>query len=296
MVSTQHEGLVQLVRDRPAFAAELLGELHGVEIPPFREARMADSTLNHPAGVEIRSDAAVLFEQGPPVFGVIVEAQLQDDNRKHYTWPLYAITARARHECPFAVLVFAPDPPIARWAGRPIDLGGGWTFCPRVIGPDLVPKLTDRDRACADPQLAVLSTIVHGRGDVDTAVRIAAAAFAAADRLPKYDQRLLYLRLIEDSVSDKAREELSMQAQPKRLMDELQGRYIAQGREEGRVEGRVEGRSEGLSEALLKLLAQRGLAVSESQQQTIATCTDISLLDRWLGLALSVSSVDELLR
>ena len=33
MVSLKHEGVLELVRDRPAFAADLLGELLGVQVP-----------------------------------------------------------------------------------------------------------------------------------------------------------------------------------------------------------------------------------------------------------------------
>ena len=39
MVSLLHEGVIKLVRDRPAFAADLLGQLLDVEVPRFTEAR-----------------------------------------------------------------------------------------------------------------------------------------------------------------------------------------------------------------------------------------------------------------
>ena len=57
---------------------------------------------------EYHADAVVLFVEDRPVFGAIVEAQLQRDERKRYTWPQYAVGARARHECPFAVISPAP--------------------------------------------------------------------------------------------------------------------------------------------------------------------------------------------
>lgn len=148
-VSSIHEGLLELVRDRPAFAADLLTGVLDVRIPRFAEARIADSTLNQATPVENHADAAVLLVEGDPVLGVIVEAQLQEDARKHYTWPLYAIAARARHECPFIVLVVTLDTQVALWASRPIDLGDGMMFRPRVIGPDAIPKLVDADHGNA---------------------------------------------------------------------------------------------------------------------------------------------------
>ena len=61
MVSLKHEGVLQLVRDRPAFAADLLGDLLAVKVPAFRKARCVDVTLSQVAPAEYRADAVVLF-------------------------------------------------------------------------------------------------------------------------------------------------------------------------------------------------------------------------------------------
>ena len=189
MVSLKHEGLIKLVRDRPAFAADLLGELLAVKVPPFSKARLVDVTLNQVKPAEYRADAVVLFTRGKPVFGAIVEVQLRPKKRKRYTWPLYAVGARARERCPFVVLVVTPSAATAKWAARPIELGGGNQDRPLVIGPDGVPKLTDHARARREPQLAVLSVMAHGRGKVTTAAAIGTAAARAISRLPTAAQR-----------------------------------------------------------------------------------------------------------
>ena len=88
----------------------------------------------------------------------------------------------------------------ARWAARPIDLGGGNQYTPLVIGPDGVPKLTDPGRARREPQLAVLSVMAHGRGELETAAAIGVAAAKAIHRLPE-EQRVLYSLLIEANLS-----------------------------------------------------------------------------------------------
>jgi hypothetical protein len=49
MVSLKHESVIKLVRDRPAFAATLLGDLLAVKVPPFSEARCVDVTLTQVA-------------------------------------------------------------------------------------------------------------------------------------------------------------------------------------------------------------------------------------------------------
>ena len=95
MPSMIHEGVIALIRDEPAFAASLLRELLGVHVPRFTEARLAEATLNELVPVEYYADAVVVFDDADcnrrPVFGAIFEVQLQRDDRKHYTWPLYAI-------------------------------------------------------------------------------------------------------------------------------------------------------------------------------------------------------------
>src|SRR5690349_2379201 len=204
MVSLKHEGLVKLMRDRPAFAAELLGDLLAVKVPPYSKAELVDVTLNQVRPAEYRADAVVLFTRRKPVFGAIIEVQLRPKKRKRFTWPLYAVGARARERCPFVVLVVTPSVATAKWAARPIELGGGNQFHPHVVGPEGVPKLIDGARARREPQLAVLSVMAHGRGERTTAAAIGAAAAHAVSRLPD-EQRVLYSLLIEANLSEAAR-------------------------------------------------------------------------------------------
>jgi hypothetical protein len=185
MVSLLHEGVIKLIRDRPAFAADLLGDVLKLKVPHFSRARLVDVTLNELVPVEYRADAVVVFSKKKPVFGVIIEAQLGPDKEKRFTWPLYAVGARAREQCPFVVLVVTPNAATARWAARAIELGGGNRYWPLVVGPDGIPKVTEHARARREPQLAVLSVMAHGRGEVETAVAIGAAAATAILRFPR---------------------------------------------------------------------------------------------------------------
>lgn len=157
MPSLLHEGVLELVRKQPTFAAGLLGQLLDVDVPRFTSARLADTVLNKVVPIEFRADAVVVFEAGAPVFGAVIEAQLQRDDDKLYSWPYYATGARAYHRCPFAVVVVTPDESTALWAGQPIELGGGNQYRPLVVGPNDIPKVTDRDEASRQPELAMLS-------------------------------------------------------------------------------------------------------------------------------------------
>jgi hypothetical protein len=286
MVSFKHEGLAKLVRDRPAFAADLLGELLDVKLPPFSKAQLVDVTLNQVRPAEYRADAVVLFSRRKPVFGAIVEVQLRPKKRKRFTWPLYAVGARARERCPFVVLVVTPSVATAKWAARPIELGGGNQYKPLVIGPEGVPKLTNHARARREPQLAVLSVMAHGRRDVATAVPIGVAAVRAVSRLPE-EQRLLYSLLIAANLSEAARKAIEMEPGLVNYFNQAQRRNFERGIAEGKAQGKAE--------AVLKILMRRRLTVTAAQRRRILACTDVAMLERWLDRSLSASSVEELL-
>ena len=149
--------------------------------------------------------------------------------------------------------------------------------------------VTDHDRARREPQLAVLSVMAHGQGNVETAAAIGSAAAWAILPFPE-DQRLLYSLLIESNLSEAARKAIEMQPGLEKFFSETQRRNYEQGRAEGKAEGRLEGEAM----ALLKILARRGLTLTADQRRDIIACTDLALLGRWLDRSLSVGSAEEL--
>jgi hypothetical protein len=70
----------------------------------------------------------------------------------------------------------------------------------------------------------------------------------------------------------------------------------SEGRAEGRSEGRAEGRSEGRAESIVNILTVRGLDVSEETRETILSCREESILDRWLRRALTVEVSGDIFR
>jgi hypothetical protein len=283
MPSLFHEGIIALVRERPELAADLLRELLHVRLPVFTEARLAEASLNDIIPAEYRADAVVLLVDGKPVFGIILEAQLQTDADKGFTWPTYAVAARARHRCPFVLLIVTPDAGTARWAAQPVELGGGNVWKAFVVGPDGIPAITDPQKAADEPELAVLSVMAHGRAeDVNTAVAVASAAAAGVAGLPE-PLRVLCLALIESSLGNAARKSFEMLPQGQQFFSETMRRSFAQGE------------AMGEAKALVRFLEKRGLVVSDSHRERILACTDIAVLDAWLDQATTVSNVDELL-
>jgi len=294
-VSFPHEGFIELVRNRPDLVADLLTRSLRVEVPRFTRAKLIEPTLNEVVPVEHFADALVLLTtQDRPTLGVIVEAQLRRDDRKHYTWPQYAMNARARHKCPCIVVVVTASPRVARWASQPIDVGNGTVFRQHILGPQTIPKLTDAERAAREPELAVLSAMAHGRSNTPTARRIAIAAFTGLSRLADDDRRVLYSLMVERALSVALRRTLEMQPDIRKFMSASQRRSYDKARAEGEIKGKVAGKVAEKAETVLKILAKRGLPVTARQRRKIRECTDPATLDRWFDRAFSVASIDEI--
>jgi hypothetical protein len=286
-----HEVLIDLFRQRPLLAPELLRDALGIELPEFAEARIEAATLGELAPAQFHADLVVLLQQGAPVLGIIVEAQLQRDDDKLFSWPAYAATLRARSRCPTCVLVVTPEDAVARWAGALEGGGPGWLFKPLVVGPGVVPVVTEPAVASAMPELAVLSALAHGQDA--NALEIAVAALGAVAGLPDEAARV-YSDLILDALNKAARRKLE------ELMDESKYVYKSdfaikhQGL--GRAEGRAEGLAEGKASSILTILQVRGLSVTQRERDQLLACKDLSLLEEWTRRALSAASTAEVLQ
>ena len=82
-------------------------------------------------------------------------------------------------------------------------------------------------------------------------------------------------------------------AQGNPVIQNLEATVRSEGKAEGLAEGRAEGRAEGSAEAILRVLAARGIAVSEVQRQEFLGCHDLDRLARWLDRAVMASSAEE---
>jgi len=294
MPSMAHEILVDLFKCRPSLAAELLDEVLGVPLPAYTEARVTSADLTEIQPAEYRADLVVLLLEGSTaVRVVIVEVQLAMDPRKRFSWPAYAMGARAAHVCPVSLLVVAPDPAVSAWCAEPIDTGiPGFVLCPPVLHRTAVPVVTDLEEASRRPELGVLSVMAHGETEQGPTI---AAAVLPAIRALDDDRGRLYYDLVYNSLNDAARRALEAMMKGYEYQSDFAKKYVAQGRVEGRVEGRAEGRTEGRTEeaarALLTVLRVRGLTVPDSFRERILAQKDPERLERWLEKAAVASSV-----
>jgi len=293
MPSQLHEVLVMFFRNRPELAPLLLEEALNVKLPPYTDLRVSSANLTDVKPAEYLADLVVLLMQDKPVLGIVVEVQLGQDGDKRYTWPAYVAGLRERLRCDCCVLVVSPSRSIARWASEPISIGPGGQLVPLVLGPEGVPVVTDSEKARQLPELAVLSVMAHGKGDVQTAVNIAQVASAAATGLAG-DQQALYLDLIESALSEAARKAFEMLPETYQFQGPSYLRGRSEGEAEGEARGKAEGKAEGKAQAVLDVLEARGLSPTEQQRQRVLGCTDLEQLNTWVRKAVTLVDIEEL--
>jgi len=60
------------------------------------------------------------------------------------------------------------------------------------------------------------------------------------------------------------------------------------------AQGKAEGKAEGEAAAVIGFLEARGVPVSPAARDRIAQCSDLDQLGRWIRLAATVNSADDL--
>jgi hypothetical protein len=283
MPSHLHEMLVEMFRERPALAAEVLGGLLGAEVPPYQQATLSSGDLADVMPTEYRADLVVtLTVEKSPVWAVVVEVQLRTDARKRRTWPAYVATLHARLGCPIALLVVCPDPRVAAWCSVPIVVGyPHMVLTPLVCGPDQVPVIADAEDARRSPEVAVLSAMAHG-GSPD-GVEVLEALLAAL-KVVDHDHASLYADVLLAVLPAAARDylEAQMVIAGYEYQSDFAKRYFSAGV------------AQGEARAILGVLDARGIAVPDDVREQIAACTDRDLLDTWVRRAATATDVQEL--
>ena len=93
------------------------------------------------------------------------------------------------------------------------------------------------------------------------------------------------------SVVDAKRAEELMRSWGEKLIDRGMRRGMQQGMQKGLARGRAEGRAEDV----LRILAARGVHVTDEARQRILSCLELATLDRWFDRALNASTLSDVL-
>lgn len=318
MPTLEHNGLVDIFRQSPPLAPRLVEQLLHLPLPPHQKVTVADTTLDQMAPVELRADLVLELRDANDkrVLSILVEAQRAVDAAKRFSWPSYVVALRSRNLGPVILLVVTSEQSVAQWASQPIDLGLGLsTVRPLVLGPSVVPEVTDPVAAEADPDLSLLSALAHGNGPHGLAVL--AAAVRPLLRLAE-PRSLVYFRILQTILRDpmkKALENLVMEQVHDDSWDNLppflqkffdqgeakgkaegEAKGEARGEAKGEARGEAKGRLEAKREDLLRLLSRLGIVLDEADRERVAACTDTAILDRWLDNILGAKSAADVFR
>jgi hypothetical protein len=295
-LSIQHEAPLEVCDRHPRVVASLLTLLLSEELPRYDELRMEPADFTQTVAKEYRADRALVFLRSKrPVLAVIIEVQRRRDERKRRAWPVYTAALYSRLGCPTYLLVVTLDEATARWAREPIaGFQPGSRFAPLVVARADVPAVRSLEEARANMPLALFSALLHvgTEGGEHVAYYAVRALYESSPESERLDRTIWMLGLVGGIVGRakfKQIERLVMIEPSTKIIPRLQiirDRAIAKGLAKGLAKGILEGEAR----ALLKLLAVRGLSVTEAQRRQVMACRDPEQLEAWIERAATAGS------
>lgn len=288
MPTLEHNGIIEMFREEPSLAPHFVETLFHMKLPPYASAKVVESTLDQMIPIEFSADLVLelVDEQGQPVVLIVLEMQRAIDPDKEYSWPVYVAVARAKKRCQAIVLVVAPDETVAAWAAQKIDLGLGLGIIqPLVLGPAVVPEVTDPTEAEKETALAILSALTHGNGPNGLAV--VTAAFTALGRLDQV-HAAVYFQVLWNMLREPMQRALEALVMERQTQGKVQFPPFFQ-------QIIDHGRADAMAHDVLTVLRVRGLAVSDVDRDRILAEKDPARLERWLEKAIVAASTADVL-
>ena len=284
-LTVTHEAPLELIRQHPDLAVDLVRAMTGVPVPDDARADLGPTSLNAVVPAEFTADSVVVASDpatGKPALVIVVEPQGRDDRTKAYSWPAYLANVREAARCPRAVLiVICPDPREADKCRQVIPMGHpGWDLWPIVIDPKHHP-----DPAGAGPYLILFLACLPaldmesqaGARQVLAAIRDTGASDADRKRLTA---------IILKRASDAARHTLEAMMSTTEWKDDFIESYVQIGLEQGREQGAADAKAQ----AVLKVMDARGLRPTQEQRAKVTATAGIAQLDHWLDRALTAET------
>ncbi|MFI6044925.1 hypothetical protein ACIA8C_25070 [Nocardia sp. NPDC051321] len=276
-----HEGFVELFRSRPELAAGFLQEVFGLPMPDSHQTHAEPCDFTDMGPKEFRGDAAfaVTDASGTALVGIAVEVQLAQDGTRQWSWPVYLVTLRARLKCPVFLLVVTPDSGVAEWARQPIELGHpGLALCPLVLGPELVPAVTDGAEAVAMPERACCppspTPTVHRHTK-------SYPPCSRACRRPMTSKRKCTMTSCARLCPPRQHLE-ELMTTGYEYQSDFARKYVA------------EGRATEAARIIFRVLDARGISVSADVHARISSCEDMDQLEDWVDRAVVADTADDL--
>jgi hypothetical protein len=287
MPTLEHAALIDLFRDNPNLAPHFLQTLFHLTLPAYTAVSVAEPIADQLIPVEFRADLVLQLrdQSSKLVLSIVLELQRNKDSRKKYSWPVYVAVLRAKTECDTILLVVAPDAEVATWAAETIDLGLGQNnHKPLVLGPMIVPEVTDPAEAEREVELAVLSAAVHGNGR--NGLEVVLVAFAALGRLDKEHATAyfwMFYKVLREPIRDALRAKImELATQTGTEFPPLFQVFIDAGELKGELKGK--------RESLFNLLRRAKIDLTEDDRSRILACQDGAVLDGWISNVLNAKT------
>ncbi|WP_446045489.1 hypothetical protein [Streptomyces olivaceus] len=234
-------------------------------------------------------------------FVLAVESQGKPDPDKHNSWTYYLAHMYAKYRLPPFLLVVCKDKATASWAAEPIRVGRGFhtsmVVFPLVLGPGVLPVITEADEAARDLGVAVFSALAYSKDPGLTAILDALASGVADDAEksgvrgnPERDadvDRVDWAEIVEIGLGEGPGREYW-----RHLMATYTPNFPGSNTivEESWLEGRAKGRAEDI----LRILEVRGIEISDPVRERVIECTDLDVLGTWFDRSLSAARAEEL--
>src|SRR5579862_3255826 len=233
-LTVAHEAPLELIRQHPDLAIDLVRAMTSVPVPVGGHARLGPTDVNSVVPAQFTADSVVIVDDpgtGQPTLVIVIEPQGRDDKTKVYSWPVYLANVREAVQCPRAVLiVVCPDPREAEKCRRVISMGHpGWDLWPIVIDPAHAPS----DQG-AGPYLLLFLACLPAL-DIDSAVGAARVLDAIRATGASAAQRKRLATIILERASDAARRHLEELMKATEYHNDFIESYVKVGIEQGAV-------------------------------------------------------------
>ena len=304
-LTLSHEAPLELIRQHPGLALELVRAMTDVPLPEQISISLAPTDMSQVVPVQFLADSVVVITDGvtgEPLLAIVVESQGRDDPTKQFSWPIYVTVVRKVAGCKRAILlVVCPDPHEAAKCRRVISNGHpGFDLRPIIIDPLSTPDLDG-----AGPYLVIFLAAMHAI-DLETEPGSRQVLAAICDATTTVADRKALVTIILKSASDAARTLLeTMMTMTEWKDDFVEGfvnegirKGILEGIEQGMEQGRQQGMEHGIAKAraedVLKILDARHIELTRQQREEVSACTDLAMLGLWFDRALTATVTAEI--
>jgi hypothetical protein len=294
-LTVTHEAPLELIRQHPDLAVELVQAMTSVPVPVGGRARLGPTDVNSVVPAQFTADSVVIVDDpatGQPALVIVVEPQGRDDKTKVYAWPAYLANLREAVQCPRAVLiVVCPDPREAEKCRRVIAMGHpGWDLWPIVIDPAHAPS----DQG-AGPYLLLFLACLPAL-DMESETGAARVLDAIRETGASAAQRKRLATIILERASDAARRFLEELMKTSEYKNDFIESYVRVGIEQGIEQGIERGAVADAADKLLRLLDGRGLQPTDAERAQVTASTSLPQLNLWFDRAITAETTADVFK